>query len=42
MDGAVADGALAPGLLAQREVVQDARPAEDVPAASDLGSGGGV
>lgn len=35
LDGLVADGTLGPALVAQRQVVQHARPAEDVPAAGD-------
>lgn len=35
MDGLVADGTLGPALVAQRQVVQHARPAEDVSAAGD-------
>lgn len=36
MHGLVADGALGPALVAEGEVVQHARPAEDVAAARDL------
>lgn len=35
MNGLVADGTLGPALVAQRQVVQHARPAEDVSAAGD-------
>lgn len=35
VDGLVADGTLGPVALAQRQVVQHARPAEDVSAAGD-------
>lgn len=37
MNGLVADGALGPALVAKREVVQHARPAEDVPTPGDAG-----
>ena len=42
VDGLVADGALPPGVVGQRQVVQDARPAEDVAAPGDLGGRGRV
>lgn len=35
MNGLVADGTLGPAAVAQRQVVQNARPAEDVSAAGD-------
>lgn len=35
MNGLVADGTLGPAVFAQRQVVQHARPAEDVSAAGD-------
>lgn len=35
MHGLVADGTLGPALVAQRQVVQHARPAEDVSATGD-------
>lgn len=35
MDGLVADGTLGPALVTQTQVVQHARPAEDVTAARD-------
>lgn len=37
VNGLVADGALGPAAVAQRQVVQHARPAEDVSAAGDAG-----
>lgn len=42
MDGLVADGALGPALVTQTQVVQHARPAEDVTAASDARGQGWV
>lgn len=36
--GLIADGTLGPGLVAQRQVVQHARPAVDVTAAGDVSS----
>lgn len=38
VNGLVADGTLGPAAVAQRQVVQHARPAEDVSAAGDAGS----
>ena len=38
VNGFVADGTLSPGVVGEREIVQDAGPAEDVTASSDLGS----
>ena len=39
VDGFVADGALPPGVVGEGEVVQNARPAENVAAPGDLGGG---
>lgn len=39
MNRAVTNRTLTPGLLTQGEIVKDTCPAEDVPAAGDLGSG---
>ena len=39
MDGLVADGTLPPGVVGQGQVVEDARPAENVAATGDLGGG---
>ena len=36
MNGFVADGTLSPGVVGEREIVQDAGPAEDMAAAGDL------
>lgn len=37
MNGLIADGALGPALVTKRQVVQHARPAEDVAAPGDAG-----
>jgi hypothetical protein len=42
VDGFVADGTLSPAVVGQGQVVEDARPAEDVAAAGDLGRSGRV
>lgn len=39
MNRAITNGTLTPGLLTQGEIVKDTCPAEDVPAAGDLGGG---
>lgn len=39
MNRAITNRTLTPGLLTQGEIVKDTCPAEDVPAAGDLGSG---
>ena len=42
VDGFVTDGTLSPAVVGQGQVVEDARPAEDVAAAGDLGRSGRV